>query len=115
MFRRAASGLLGAGALAASAHAQPTTLMPGVTYEQTVEFTPHGAVVVDVLTAPRPGGLYGLAPVLAHGTIAGGLERVTQIEQDASAQATVAGINGDFFSAKDGTPSGLAMLGGAPP
>ena len=30
-------------------------LMPGVTYEQTVQFTPHGPVVLHVITAPRPG------------------------------------------------------------
>src|SRR5215475_12969181 len=55
---------------AAPAHVQATQLMPGVTYVRTVQFTPHGAVVLHVLTAPRPGdqkGLYQLAPVLARG------------------------------------------------
>ena len=42
------------------AHAQGTPLMPGVTYEKTVQFTPHGAVVIHVLTAPRPGDQGGL-------------------------------------------------------
>ena len=68
---------------AAPAHAQGTPLLPGVTYERTVQFTPHGAVVMHVLTAPRPGdqnGLYQLAPVLAKGTVLGARERVTQIE-----------------------------------
>src|SRR5436309_1327221 len=77
-------GLLVA-AFAAPAHAQATQLMPGVTYERTVQFTPHGAVVLHVLTAPRPGeekALYQLAPVLARGTVVGGRERVTQIEKD---------------------------------
>ena len=89
--------------------------MPGVTYEKTVEFTPHGAVVIHVLTAPRPGdqnGLYQLAPVLAKGTVLGGKERVTQLEKDVSNQATVAGINGDLFSATDGHPAGIFMQGG---
>ena len=69
--RRLVPFVLLAGAFAAPAHAQPTTLMPGVTFEKTVEFTPDGAVVVDVITAPRPGGLYQLTPVLARGTVAG--------------------------------------------
>src|SRR5436305_10103601 len=89
-------------AFAAPAHAQGTQLMPGVTYERTVQFTPHGAVVLHVITAPRPGdqnGLFQLAPMLARGAITGGVERVTQIERDVSASATVAGIEGDLFSA----------------
>jgi hypothetical protein len=100
---------------AAPAHAQGTPLMPGVTYEKTVEFTPHGAVVIHVLTAPRPGdqnGLYQLAPVLAKGTVLGARQRVTQMEKDISTQATVAGINGDLFSATDGHPAGIFMQGG---
>src|SRR3982751_5211143 len=87
----------------APAHAQGTPLMPGVTYEKTVQFTPHGAVVLHVITAPRPGdqsGLYQLAPVLARGTVTGARERVTQLEKDVSAQATVVGINGDFADAQ---------------
>src|SRR3954451_9101755 len=88
MLRRAATFLLLTAAFAAPAHAQGTQVMPGVTYEKTVEFTPHGAVVLHVITAPRPGdqnGLYQLTPVLAHGAIMGGVERVTQIEKDVSA------------------------------
>lgn len=98
---------------ATPAHAQGTPLMPGVTYEKTVEFTPRGAVVLHVITAPRPGdqnGLFQLTPVLAGSTISGGLERVTQLEKDVSNQSTVVGINGDFF--KNGQPSGIFMQGG---
>ena len=54
--RRLLTILLLLGAFAAPAQAAgPVTLMPGVTYEKTVQFTPHGAVVVHVLKAPRPG------------------------------------------------------------
>jgi hypothetical protein len=115
MLRRAAAISLLTATFAAPAHAQGTPLMPGVTYEKTVEFTPHGAVVLHVLTAPRPGdqnGLYQLAPVLAKGTVLGGKERVTQMEKDVSNQATVAGINGDLFNAQDGHPAGIFMQGG---
>jgi hypothetical protein len=86
-----------------------------VTYETQVQFTPHGAVVIHVLTAPRPGdqnGLYQLAPVLAKGTVLGGKQRVTQLEKDVSNQMTVAGINGDLFNATDGQPAGIFMQGG---
>lgn len=90
-------------------------MLPGVTYEKGVQFTPHGAVVIHVLTAPRPGeanGLYQLAPVLAKGTVMGGKQRVTQLQKDVSNQMTVAGINGDLFSAADGQPAGIFMQGG---
>ena len=36
--------------------------MPGVTYSRQVQFTAHGPVVLNVMTAPRPGGLYSLKP-----------------------------------------------------
>jgi len=115
MLRRAAAICLLMAIFAAPAHAQGTPLMPGVTYEKTVQFTPHGAVVIHVLTAPRPGdqnGLYQLAPVLAKGSVLGGKQRVTQMEKDVSSQMTVAGINGDLFSAGDGHPAGIFMQGG---
>src|SRR5256714_6420870 len=115
MVRRAAAICLLMATFAAPAHAQGTPLMPGVTYEKTVQFTPHGAVVLHVLTAPRPGdqnGLYQLAPVLARGTVMGGKQRVTQMEKDVSSQATVAGINGDLFNPQDAHPTGVFMQGG---
>ena len=98
--------------LAAPAHAQGTPLLPGVTYEKTVQFTPHGAVVLHVITVPRPGGLYQLGPVLARSTILGGREKVTQIEKDVAAQSTSIGINGDLFNQADGHPSGIVLTGG---
>jgi hypothetical protein len=112
---RVAPFLLLAALLAAPAHADPVELMPGVTYEQTVEFTPSGVVVLHVITAPRPGsanGLYQLVPVLAGNTISGGLAPLTRIEHDVSSSATVAGIDGGFFGAKDGQPTGAFVSGG---
>jgi len=106
MLRRAAIIVVLTAAFAPPAAAQGTQLLPGVTYDRTVAFTPHGVVVMHVITAPRPVGLYALTPVLAGGTLTGGLEPVTQIERDASATATTAGINGDLFRA-DGRPSGI--------
>jgi hypothetical protein len=106
MLARAAIVLVLTAALAPPAAARGTQLLPGVTYDRTVAFTPHGVVVMHVITASRPVGLYGLTPVLARGTLTGGLEPVTQIERDVSATATTAGIEGDFFRA-DGRPSGV--------
>jgi hypothetical protein len=89
----------------------PTTLLPGVTYTREVTFTPHGPVVLHVLTAPRPGGLYGLRPTLSNGAVVG-LEKLSALQTALSGQATVAGVNGDFFAA-DGHPTGIVMRSGA--
>ena len=64
--------------------------MPGVSYERDVEFTPHGPVVVHVLRAPRPVGLYALKPMLSNDAIIG-RETVTQMQRRVSTSATVAG------------------------
>jgi len=88
-------------------------LLPGVSYQRQVEYTPHGPVVLDVVTAPRPDGtLYTLAPALSNNAIVG-TEKLTDIEKDASAAATVVGVNGDFFAANPGSPTGMLMRGGA--
>src|SRR3954465_14604291 len=86
--------------------------MPGVTYQRQVEFTPHGPVVVDVVTAPRPdGSLYTLAPALSNGAIVG-TERLTDMEKNLSTTAAVGGGNGDFFTANPGKPTGMLMRSG---
>ena len=103
-------------AAAAPAHAQPVQLMPGVTYERQVEFTPHGPVGFTVVTGPPPGsagGLYSLGPVLAAGTIGGARERVADLEREVSGTSTAVGINGDFSSGTDNHPSGIVVSGGA--
>src|SRR5215216_5935567 len=112
MPRRAATIVLLAAAFAPTAAAQPkVTLMPDVTYEKGVQFTPHGAVAIHVITAPKPGGLYGFGPAIARNTVIGGKERVTEIQRDVSTQATVAGINGDLFNSTDSHPTGIYMEG----
>ena len=109
MLRKLSIGALLALAVAAPATAQ-TTLMPGVTYERGVQFTPHGPVAIHVVRGPRPTGLYALRPVLSNETISG-LERLTSMQKRLSAGATMVGVNGDFF-APSGRPSGVLMRGG---
>src|SRR5439155_20182983 len=108
LLRRVLSAVLLAGVFAAPANASSQTLIPGLTYSRQLLFTPHGPVVVHVLVAPRPGGLWGLHPVLSDNAISG-KQRRTGIERLASPSATVAGINGDFFNAPDGRPDGIVM------
>jgi hypothetical protein len=89
---------------ASPAAAKPVELMPGVTYDRKVEFTAHGPKVIHVLTAPKPGGLYALKPVLSNGTLLG-RERVTAMQRRAEQSSTTAGVNGDLFTWVDGIPS----------
>ena len=96
---------------AAPAAAQRTTLMPGVTYEPSIQFTPHGPVAMHVVIGPRPTGLYALRPTLSNESILG-LEKVTAMQKRLSASATMVGINGDFYAPDTGRPSGVLMRDG---
>src|SRR5690349_8589152 len=91
-------------ALAPAAHARPVTLMPGVTYEHKLQWTGHGPVSTYVITAPRPGGLYSLQPLLSNNAITG-RETVSSMERRVSNQLTTVGVNGDFFNWNGGWPS----------
>ena len=89
-----------------------TTLMPGVTYQQQVTFTPRGPVVLNVAVASKPGGLYALRPVLSNNALIG-RQKLTEMEKGLSASATAVGVNGDLFTLATGIPSGVLMRGGA--
>jgi phosphodiester glycosidase len=108
--RRLLIGGLLALVFTAPAAAQTTTLMPGVTYERGVQFTPHGPVTFHVVRGPRPTGLYALRPVLSNEAIQG-TERVTSMQRRLSSTATMVGVNADFFAAS-GRPSGVLMRSG---
>ncbi len=106
-----------AAVFAAPAHAGPVPLMPGVSYERQVRFTPRGAAVVHVMRGPKPGGLYALRPILANDVLLG-RETVTSMQRRASASATVAGVNGNLFTWDEGLPTSMHMQSGvlkAPP
>jgi len=97
--------------LAPPAAARPVQMMPGVTYDRILQWTSSGPMVLYVITAPKPGGLYSLTPLLSNGTIVG-RETVSAMQRDVSSQMTTIGVNGDFFSWHGGWPSGLLMRGG---
>jgi hypothetical protein len=104
-----------AAAAAASARAQiveKTLLMPGVGYQRQVEFTSHGPVVLNVVTAPKPdGSLYSLQPALSNDAVVA-TEKLTDIEKRVAGDATVVGIDADYFRANPGRPSGMLMRAG---
>ncbi|HET8527680.1 MAG TPA: phosphodiester glycosidase family protein [Gaiellaceae bacterium] len=110
----AATAALPAGAANRASVPQPPpqVLMPGVTYQRQVEFTPHGPVVLDVVTAPKPdGSLYSLQPVLSNGAVVA-TEKLTDMQKELSATATTVGVNGDFFTPDPGKPTGILLRDG---
>jgi hypothetical protein len=67
--------------------------------------------VVHILRGPKPVGLYALRPVLSNGALLG-RETVTSMQRRVSSTATVAGVNGDFFTWDEGIPTGMHMESG---
>ena len=115
MHRRILFTSLAAAILVPSASGAPAvrgqSLMPGVVYSRQVEFTAHGPVVLNVVSAPRPQGLYSLRAALSNGAVQG-RERLTDMEKEVSGQTTVVGISGDFFDARWGSPSSIVIRSG---
>ncbi|HJS50129.1 MAG TPA: phosphodiester glycosidase family protein [Gaiellaceae bacterium] len=105
----AALGIVGASA--SSAVAQTTQLLPGVTYESGVQFTPHGPVSLHIVRGPRPVALYRLRPVLSNDSVVL-RETLSAMQRRQSTQATSVGVNGDYFSLADGRPSGILLHDG---
>jgi hypothetical protein len=100
----------------AAAAAFPTAaaaveLTPGMDYKREIRTIGGERVVVHVLTAPQPGGLYGLKPILSNGTVVG-RETVSGMQRRLSRSATLAGINGDMFNWTTGRPSGIFLRNG---
>jgi hypothetical protein len=65
-------------------------------------------VVVHILKAPKPGGLYDLKPVLSNSLVTG-RETVSSMQRRLSSRATLAGVNGDLFNWGSGRPSGIFL------
>ena len=102
---------VGALALPEHASAQSTQLFPGVTYEDGVQFTPHGPVAIRIVRGPRPTGLYRLRPTLSNETVLG-RETVSSMQRRLASQATMVGVNGDLSRFADGKPSGVLLRDG---
>jgi Phosphodiester glycosidase len=101
-------------ALAAAAFppaASAVELAPGMTYTREVRSIGGQRVVVHILKAPKPGGLYDLKPVLSNGLVTG-RETVSSMQRRLSGRATLAGINGDLFNWGSGRPSGIFLRHG---
>lgn len=94
-----------------SATAGTATLMPGVTYTREVRLVGGSAVVLHVIRAPRDGGLHRLRPVLSNGTVLG-VQSVPAMQRRVSRNATVAGVNGDFFRWDTGRPTSVFLRDG---
>jgi len=105
------AALAAALALTAPAQAQTAQLLPNVTYETGVQFTPHGPVALHIVRGPRPVGLYRLRPVLSNEAVLN-RETVSSMQRRLVTQATSVGVNGDFFSPSDGRPSGIMLRDG---
>jgi len=86
-------------------------LLPNVTYEKGVQFTPHGPVALHIVRGPRPTGLYRLRPVLSNEAVVN-RETLSSMQRRLATQATSVGVNGDFFSPSDGRPSGIMLRDG---
>jgi Phosphodiester glycosidase len=108
---RKAVFLAAAAAVVFPTAAAAVELAPGMEYKRELRSIGGEQVVVHVLTAPKPGGLYGLKPVLSNGTVMG-RETVSGMQRRLSRSATLAGINGDMFNWTTGRPSGLFLRNG---
>jgi hypothetical protein len=86
-------------------------LMPGVVYTKDVRWQDGGPLVVHTIVAPKPGGLYGLRPVLSNDRILG-RETVSEMQRRLALQGTIAGVNGDMFAWETGRPSGILVRNG---
>ncbi|HEY7004363.1 MAG TPA: phosphodiester glycosidase family protein [Gaiellaceae bacterium] len=91
--------------------ASAVELAPGIVYKREVRRIGHERVVIHVLEAPKPGGLYGLEPVLSNGTVTG-RETVSSMQRRLARKATLAGVNGDLFNWSSGRPSGIFLRSG---
>jgi hypothetical protein len=90
----------------ASAH-----LMPNVRYTREARSIGGERVVFHVVVAPKPGGLYGLRPVLSNERLTD-RETLTSMQRRLLPRANVVGVNADFFSWATGHPNGIYVQDG---
>jgi hypothetical protein len=87
-------------------------LMPGIRYIRETRMIGGAPVLFHVVYGPKPGGLYGLRPVLSGRTVSG-RETLSSMQRRMLPRANVVGVNADFFSFDTGSPNGTYVEGGA--
>jgi hypothetical protein len=81
-------------------------IMPGIRYIREKRIVGGAPVVFHVVFGPRPGGLYGLRPVLSNELVSG-RETLTSMQRRLLPRANLVGVNGDLFNWTTGHPSGV--------
>jgi hypothetical protein len=81
-------------------------LMPGIRYIREKRIVGGAPVIFHVVFGPKPGGLYGLRPVLSNDLVSG-KETLTSMQRRLLRRANVVGVNGDLFNWTTGHPSGI--------
>jgi hypothetical protein len=86
-------------------------LMPNVRYTREARWIGGERVVFHAVVAPKPGGLYGLRPVLSNGRVSG-RETLTSMQSRLLPRANVVGVNADYFTWATGHPNGIFVQNG---
>jgi hypothetical protein len=86
-------------------------IMPRIRYIHETRLIGGQRVVFHVVFAPKPGGVYGLRPVLSNNTVSGRAS-LSAMQRHMLPKANVVGVNADFFTFATGHPNGLLVQGG---
>jgi hypothetical protein len=97
---------------AAASTRSSETLVPGIRHVRETRWVGGARVVFHLVYAPKPGGLYGLRPVLSGNTVSG-RETLSSMQRRMLRRANVVGVNADFFTWDTGHPNGILVEGGA--
>jgi hypothetical protein len=96
---------------AASEAGTSEEIMPGIRYVREKRTVGGAPVVFHVVYGPKPGGLYGLRPVLSNERVSG-KETLTSMQRRLLRRNNLVGVNGDFSNGTTGHPSGIFVTGG---
>jgi hypothetical protein len=96
---------------AASTAGTSEEIMPGIRYMREKRTVGGAPVVFHVAIGPKPGGLYGLRPVLSNERVSG-RETLTSMQRRLLRRNNLVGINGDLFNWTTGHPSGIFVTRG---
>ena len=96
---------------AASTAATSEQIMPGIRYIREKRTVGGAPVVFHVVYGPKPGGLYGLRPVLSNERVSA-KETLTSMQRRLLRRNNLVGVNADFSNGTTGHPSGIFVTGG---